>query len=71
MWHREANVVRAVYVRELRGPSAAAPSPARGSVMEASAARSAPAAVRVTNAKPYGHGRNPDTTHAGPAPARS
>ncbi len=28
MWHREANVVRAVYVRELRGPSAAAPSPA-------------------------------------------
>ena len=36
--------------------------------MEASAARIAPAAVRVRDAKPYGHGRNPDTTHADPPP---
>ncbi len=36
--------------------------------MEASAARITPAVVRVGDAKPNGHGRNPDRTHAGPPP---
>ena len=70
--HREANVIRAVYVRELRGgPSAAAPAPHSwkrdGSLSRPDRARSGPRqgreALRV-RAKP---GLDPRR----PAPARS